>query len=152
MCGWVLILSMQCVCRWDMFQLFYWLKLYPTWRAMSAIFDVPTTTIQARTWRRLLHLSEAMSHIIPSLWDQRYEVENPCRDFIDGNVVGSVDTVPIRIYYPEDRDYARASFQPKYAGPVVKIQVVVGHSGLPIFISGPHPGLRFDFHIWGDVG
>lgn len=61
------------------------------------------------------YLSDAMSGIVPSLWQKRNDVENPCRDYIDGDVVGSVDTVPIRVYYPTNREYSRAFFQPKYA-------------------------------------
>lgn len=40
------------------------------------------------------------------------------------------------------------TFQPKYAGPVFKMQVACDALGRIVFFSGPHPGSRADATLW----
>lgn len=54
------------------------------------------------------------------------------------------DTVPVACFsgsIPE-------TFQPKYAGPVFKLQVACDALGRIVFFSGPHPGSRTDSTLW----
>lgn len=119
---------------------------------MGVIFGRSKSAMEERIHRRLLALSSEMRGVIPQMWDQRHTVDSPCERYFEGNVIGSVDTFPIRVYRPKNREFDRATHQPKYKAPVIKIQVVVGHTGLPIFISGPHLGVRGDIAIWRQYG
>jgi hypothetical protein len=136
----------------DLFELFWWLKMYPSWRSMAVVFGCGKSAIEGRIHRRLMALASEMDDVIQSFWDQRHAVSNPCQGFFDGNIIGYVDTFPIRIYQPSNSAHRKAAYQPKYKGPVLKIQVIVGHTGLPIFISGPHLGVRSDIRIWRKFG
>ena len=54
-----------------------------------------------------------------------------------------VDTVPIACFAGISKN-----IQPKYAGPVMKMQVCCDALGHIVFISGPHPGSRSDNTLW----
>lgn len=145
--------------RWDLWLLFYWLKNYPTWRSFATILgfigkrgDVHTALMK-RIRKSVLYLAAAMSDIIPENWNNRYNIKNPLRGIIDGNVIGYIDTAPIRIRRPKNAAWNEATYNGgKYKKNVLKMQIIVGHSGLPLFVSGPHIGVRSDCRLWREHG
>jgi DDE superfamily endonuclease len=76
-------------------------------------------------------------------WEDRLSVLNHCTHF-PYFVSFFLDTVPVACFGGEVPE----NYQPKYAGPVLKMQVCCDALGRIVFFSGPHPGSRADSTLW----
>jgi hypothetical protein len=143
--------------RWHLFVLFYWMKNYPPYRSLATTLGYRTDNERISLMRRLrgsaVWLAARMANVVPRFWEDRYKTSNPLSGLVTGNVIGYVDTAPIRIRLPKNKAWAGACYNGgKYKAAVLKVQVIVGHSGLPIFVSGPHVGVRSDLRLFRENG
>jgi hypothetical protein len=61
---------------------------------------------------------------------------------------GVLDTFPIHVNAPQSSFGKRLLYNPKYAGHVLKVQLVSDLLGRYLFLSGPHLGVTHDSKIW----
>ena len=76
--------------------------------------------LKQRINKQLEHLAENMIEITDA-WNARHRPENVLPHLFGMNVTGCLDTFPIYIFKPKDSAWARALFQGKYGGPVLKV-------------------------------
>jgi hypothetical protein len=93
-----------------------------------------------------------MCHLINDQWDQRHQGDNPCGSLFGVGCFGYVDTFPIKVQRPKDKDLRRATYSGKYKYHCFKVQTAVDHGGRPVYISGPHIGVRADVTLWKSHG
>jgi hypothetical protein len=108
-----------------------------------------------RVIRRAVHaLAALMRPIIQSNWDSRHAERktNPVRAVFGKRCFGSVDTFPILIRRPKKRAMQKATYQGKYKDHILKTQMIAAHNGRPLFVSGPHIGVRSDIACWRQYG
>lgn len=145
----------RCTHRWGWFQLFYWMKNYPTWRCLGGMWFAQKSSIESSILRRLFLLEAAMkkADIIGEMWKKRNNIPSPCDDYFDGHIIGSFDSVPVTIQRSKTKEVQKATYVPKkYARHILKFQFAVGWSGIPIFISGPHNGTASDIECFRQRG
>jgi hypothetical protein len=53
---------------------------------------------------------------------------------------------------PKHKDWQTALYNGKYKAHVLKFQVVCDFQGRPLFLSGPHAGVRSDIRLWRQYG
>lgn len=131
------------------------MKIYPPWRSMISLNGLEKSSSESSCLHRLYLLEAAMKKddIIGEMWKKRNEHESPCDQYFDGHITGYIDSVPITVQRSKNSDIQSKTYVPKkYARHIVKFQFVVGHTGIPIFISGPHNGTASDIEIWRQRG
>lgn len=105
--------------------------------------------------RQCAFLAGRFSTLLDKLWADRHTVPDPLPPSMltIHKCVGSVDTFPVTVRRPKNKAWAKAMYNGgKYKRHVVKVQVVAGWNGLPIWISGPHIGVRSDIQLWRMYG
>jgi hypothetical protein len=102
--------------------------------------------------RAVFVLYEQLRHLIEDAWLERKNGPNPVTDYFGPNIRGMIDSYPIRVRRPKNRVLQRALYQGKYKCCVLKFQLMARFDGLPIFVSGPHIGVRPDVDLWREYG
>lgn len=141
--------------RWQLFELLWWYKQYPTFRAMKGLFthwDERKRAHQHLCNRMKLYttlLWQQIRDVIPEQWELRDSTIHPANRFFGSDIVGAVDTFPIRVRRPKCKRWRKALYNGgKYKANVVKFQLIVAADGMPLHLSGPFPGVRSDLRIW----
>jgi hypothetical protein len=138
-----------CLHRWELFQLFYFLKTYPTQRHYHLVFGVKTlSNSYCKLFARMQYLASRMLSVLDYCWDRRKQFPNPVVNIFGDDCFGCVDTFPIYVRRPKKRAWRRALYNGKYKSHVVKVQIIGGFAGVPLFLSGPHPGTPSDIELW----
>lgn len=124
----------------NLVQTFYFFKLGAQYRAFSG---------NARTKIRdvTFHLAETLDIIT---WEPEPAYLNPSQEeFVDSlNIVGAVDSFPIRICSPGDPLQAALYYQPKYKAPCIKSTIVVDLRGVPIHFATGNVGSTHDIKCY----
>lgn len=154
------------MCSDQLLHIFKFLKTYGTARRTNA-------RTYERVWQKIEWLASVLDEITPiERADEPGALLPP--DFFP-NTVGSIDTVPVYVQRPEQRETNRATYSGKYKHCVVKFQVrssLVGqrpsqptnepiavtcdqvisrHDGTVHSWSGPHCGCIHDSRIWAQT-
>ncbi len=64
--------------------------------------------------RRVRMLALAFQPVLERAWQERHRVGNPAAPYFDGNIIGSVDTFPIKCRRPRSSQWRTALIQGKY--------------------------------------
>jgi hypothetical protein len=103
-------------------------------------------------WRtlhaRIKHLATAMQSVRDACWNERHKDDRAWDDFFGTGVLGPIDSYPIMCRRPKDRVWRKGMYQGKYKQFILKVQVVVDETGLPLWWSGPHAGVIADITLW----
>jgi hypothetical protein len=136
-------------CRWDLFQLLYYFKNYPTIRVMKVLFGKRALSAFFRSLgRKVTALAAVLQSVRDSAWDERHEpVPNVIKELYGEGCCGAVDTFPIIVNRPKNATWQAALYSGKYKHHVVKVQALVS-----LFVSGPHIGVRSDIRLWREYG
>ena len=67
--------------------------------------------------------------------------------YFPSNFTGIVDTLPVYVLQPGNSTLARLLYNPKYSGPIYKLQLVTDFLGRIICFTGPHLGVEYDGSI-----
>jgi len=103
-------------CRHQLYRVYEYLKLYQCAGVTSSReFD--------RVWHRIEWLASVLDEIRPVTDAGEAGAFLPA-DLFPGTI-GSVDTVPVYVRKPQNRDLNRATYSGKYKGCVVKFQVCI---------------------------
>lgn len=114
-------------------------------RALSAFFRALNLKAE--------RLAVALQPVRDSAWEERHKpIPRVIAEIFGEGCCGAVDTFPIVVNRPKDSKWQAALYNGKYKHHVVKIQALVSHSGVPLFVSGPHIGVRSDIRLWKEYG
>jgi hypothetical protein len=121
-----------------------WLKSNPRRATMDTCAPAHIGKPCSRTvWRRILcalqHLTAVMTEVGLGVL---YEAGNRA-DLFPSWVVGSLDTMPIRVPSGPKR------YQPKYSSNVIKFSVVINHRGSIAHATGPHACFFLNHRVGG---
>jgi hypothetical protein len=146
-------------------QLWSLLKYYKKYNVFRASANWFHGYHQTRLRETEEYLVSRMKLIFNNSFPVRKESQNNLSHVFPSSVSGCVDTFPIFIRRPRGR-WQSACYNGKYKGHVLKvslhaqhnnkttlyallqIQIVVDHTGSPIWWSGPHLGTTADVEIW----
>ena len=109
-------------------------------------------SIQRRLRARVTHPASMMVHVLDDTWMSRDKQENPCSTFFGAGCIGSVDTFPVFMQRPSNYIEQRTLYSGKYKRHCMKVQIISDFSGRPMYVSGPHLGVRADIEIWRNDG
>jgi len=140
----------------SLFVTLFYLKVYPSLRVVKCLLHMSSAAQTFKYLTRCItHLAGAMSHLLNDEWERRHGHHNMNKDieeFFGIGTYGYVDTFPIFVRRPKNSTHARYLYQGKYKSFIVKIQMIASHEGVPMFLSGPHIGVRSDIKIWRNAG
>lgn len=136
-----------------LFMLLRWYKWYPRSRELGVALGVrqhgTRLVYDIQRWSAWLAARMRNAEVLHA-WDARLQPLNslpvPAALFT-GRVIGSVDTFPIYLSKPKHKGWQTATYSGKYAGNVLKVQMIVDNSGTPIWLSGPHMGSYADIRL-----
>jgi hypothetical protein len=132
--------------------LFILLNYYKTYQVHRA-WDGVTTRIsksssrvlsRIRLWER--DLADRVDELSDA-WNNRDNASNVLPHLFPPTVIGCVDTFPIYVSRPTDSHFQSQLYNGKYSCHVLKVQVVVDHSGTILWYSGPHIGTTHDIEL-----
>jgi len=98
------------------------------------------------------HLAARFRPRLHDTFTQQSSLANPLKAVFGDEVVGSVDTAPLRVRKPKDSQFAKTLYSGKYGCHVLKFQAVCTHADRVAFVSGPHVGSQSDIRIWRSAG
>jgi hypothetical protein len=131
----------------------YYLKNYPRLRVLRLIFGLRSLrNLQRSLWRRIRALAASLEAVLDAGWQLRRTYDNPVSDIFGNDCTGAIDTFPVRCQRPKDPVMQRFLYNGKYGCHVAKVQMTVTHWGRPIFVSGPHLGVRSDIRLFREAG
>jgi hypothetical protein len=99
-----------------MYRLFAFMKQYPVCRSISSNLLTSSTTIT----KYILFLSSVINELQP-VWNNRNEMINRLPHHFANNVVGSIDTFPIKVYRPSSSSNQSLLYNGKYKYHLYKV-------------------------------
>jgi hypothetical protein len=99
-----------------MYRLFAFMKQYPVCRSISSNLLTSSTTIT----KYILFLSSVINELQP-VWNSRNEMINRLPHHFANNVVGSIDTFPIKVYRPSSSSNQSLLYNGKYKYHLYKV-------------------------------
>lgn len=84
-------------------------------------------------------------------YNDRLHPKNHGSGIFEKYVTCFVDTVPIYVSEPKDKQLSDLLMQPKYGGHVYKLQVAINFLGWIVYYSGPHYGTEADNTIFEET-
>jgi len=142
--------------RNDLFHLLYFFKCYPTLRVLQWQLQIKCVrNLNRKLGSWIKHLASAMDVLISDQWGKRTARSNTSQDirtFFVGQCVGAVDTFPVLVERPKDAHQQRGVYSGKYCTHILKVQMVVSNSGVPMYVTGPHLGVTGDAKLWQQHG
>ena len=132
-----------------LFMLFHFYRNYPARTEYEVAYYMKYDTVMYE--RNIRKYEDYLASVIDELnkpFQQRISPNNRLPRIFPSNITGAIDTFPIRIYRPKKKLLVKATMNPKYKSCVLKVQVMVDHTGNIIWFSGPHLGTISDIELW----
>ena len=130
----------------DFFDCFVYAYEYPRYNSFAQVVGGDHHRIS-----RLFEIMEAVCKISDEIqWNDRLHPGNHTPHF-PFNVTGAVDTFPVFVGIPKNRNKAKMLWHGKYWTCAFKFQLVIDLLGRPILFTGPHPAGIYDGSIWQDT-
>jgi len=128
----------------DLYRALSYVHLYPRARQAKRFLNCSPSHLTKKVLKHLHWLATQLREIE---WEERMCEMNHCPAF-PHFVTGIVDCFPVHVVNPRSRVLFRALNNPKYGGPVYKVQLVVDFLGRIVLCTGPHLGIVPDNIIW----
>jgi hypothetical protein len=101
--------------RFRFFQVMHYLRKYPTLREWKVLYgETNHSNIRKMLGRRIAALYRRLMPVLRESWSRRHEQVNPCSDYFDGDILGSIDTFPIYVNRPVNSFWQTCFYQGKY--------------------------------------
>lgn len=109
-------------CRGELLELFWYLRQYPTRRAIRLLHRSrrDTTEVLKRIKRRIAFLAATMTDVAEAA-ARRFEPDNALPHVFPPHVTASVDTFPVRIARPESSALRKISYSGKHKTWALKV-------------------------------
>jgi hypothetical protein len=136
-------------CRNELFQLFYYLRVYPSTSQCGFLFGNRTGYSDIlNKFQSQMDFLISKTRFVDNWYHQRFAPENMLPHFFSVFTNGSVDTVPVETRKPVNSSFRSSIYTGKSKRCCLKWQVLCDNLGHIIHVRGPFSSLDYDGHIW----